>query len=275
MRRQILAATLALAGLATSPAGAVDGVKLISQPKSFPIAIEVPGTYRLKKNITVPDANTTAILIVNGDVTLDLNGFSIIGPTVCSGTPVTGCAPTGTGVGIDVQSVTNENITIVNGTVRGMGNTGINSPFRGARIEGVHAISNGSSGIIAGDSCTIIDSLADSNGGNGMQVGADCSVTGSISINNNGIGVATTSGSLVTGNAVSSNGADGIFALQGSSVAANAVRANINFGLDLGSTSAYAGNVQTGNNGGGETQGSGGTQFSAGTNFCGSDTTCP
>jgi hypothetical protein len=39
----------------------------------FPIVICQSGSYRLSGNITVPDANTTAIVIFTDDVTLDLN----------------------------------------------------------------------------------------------------------------------------------------------------------------------------------------------------------
>src|ERR1022692_224651 len=89
---------------------AVDGVVLISQVQAlagnvtpgdapgFPVTISVPGSYRLSGNLTVPDQNTTAIQIAADNVTIDLNGFSILGPTVCTGTPaVTSCGPKGSG----------------------------------------------------------------------------------------------------------------------------------------------------------------------------------
>jgi hypothetical protein len=74
----------------------------------FPVTISQPGSYRLDSNLTVPDVNTTAILITANNVTLDLNGFSIIGSTQCmyyihAGNVkifVTGCNTTGTGVGV-------------------------------------------------------------------------------------------------------------------------------------------------------------------------------
>src|SRR5438067_8861679 len=78
------------------PLYAVDGVVLINQNAAlagnvtpgdtpgFPVTISLPGSYKLSSNLVVPDANTTAIEIVADDVKLDLNGFSIIGPTVCT-----------------------------------------------------------------------------------------------------------------------------------------------------------------------------------------------
>src|SRR6266571_8801026 len=93
-----------LAALAV-PTYAVDGEVLINQNAAlagnvtpgdtpgFPVIISVAGSYKLSGNLTVPDANTTAILITADNVTIDLNGFSIVGPSVCVGTPVTSCSP--------------------------------------------------------------------------------------------------------------------------------------------------------------------------------------
>ncbi len=78
---------------------AVDGVILIDQNHAlignitpgdapgFPVTISQPGSYRLSGDLIVPDANTTAIQITADHVTLDLNGFAIIGPTVCTSSP--------------------------------------------------------------------------------------------------------------------------------------------------------------------------------------------
>ena len=57
-------------------------VKLLHQPSSFPIEIAEPGSYRLKRDIRVPDEKTTAIAVTADHVTIDLNGYSISGPVV-------------------------------------------------------------------------------------------------------------------------------------------------------------------------------------------------
>src|SRR6266436_5972961 len=89
-----------LAALASS-LYAVDGVVLIDQNHAlagnitpgdapgFPVTISQPGSYRLTGNLVVPDVNTTAIQITADFVTVDLNGFSIIGPNVCTPNPTT------------------------------------------------------------------------------------------------------------------------------------------------------------------------------------------
>src|SRR5882672_6643872 len=112
--RRLMVCVCILAAISSS-LYAVDGVILIDQNRAlagnitpgdapgFPVTISQSGSYRLSGNITVPDANTTAIQITAAYVTLDLNGFSIIGPTVCTPGPTT-CAPVGQGNGIQAGS---------------------------------------------------------------------------------------------------------------------------------------------------------------------------
>src|SRR5437667_4699748 len=152
MNLLVLCAALAL------PMYAVDGVVLINQnvalagnvtpgdAPGFPVTISVSGSYRLSGNLTVPDADTTAILITAEDVAIDLNGFSILGSTVCSGFP-TSCSPTGSGHGITGGAV--KNISVFNGDIRGMGARGIFIGGTGHRIKEIRAVSNGSDGILA------------------------------------------------------------------------------------------------------------------------------
>ena len=135
--------------LAFAPAAlAVDGTVLINQSTitngltgcptggHFPIVICQSGSYRLSGNVTVPDANTDAIHINADNVTLDLNGFAILGPATC--TPFTfplQCSTAGTGTGI--LSINNNHIGVSNGTINGMGSAGIRFIGNGARIDGL------------------------------------------------------------------------------------------------------------------------------------------
>ncbi len=172
-------ATSALAG---------SGPTKLKQPNSFPIVISKPGSYVLVSNITVPDANTTAISITADNVTLDLGGFSIMGPVACSGTPTT-CSPAnGSGSGISGSS--QMGLAVRNGTVRGMGNDGVLLGDQ-ARVESVTATSNGANGINIGNNIagTVTNSTGSVNGDNGI--------------------LATT----VTGCEADQNSADGIIAL--------------------------------------------------------------
>jgi hypothetical protein len=145
-----VAGLLCLLGLATQSLGDSTIIEFKGEPPvirklkpaQFPITITTPGSFKLGKNITVPDADTTAIKVMANDVIIDLNGFAIRGPTVCSGCPDTSCSPTGTGLGIDASGY--EGTIVKNGVIRGMGNHGI---YGAAIVEDVIATSNGQSGI--------------------------------------------------------------------------------------------------------------------------------
>jgi hypothetical protein len=103
MRYPLLMLFAALAA-ALPDAHAVDGVMLIDQAKAmaggvapgdepgFPVTISRGGSYRLSGNLTVSDLNAPAIRIAtNAGVTLDLNGFGILGslcgPARCAVNP--------------------------------------------------------------------------------------------------------------------------------------------------------------------------------------------
>jgi hypothetical protein len=217
-----------------------DGVFLIRQPfnnNQFPIKITNPGSYKLVGNITVPNANTTAILIQANNVTIDLNGFSIIGPTVCSGTP-TVCSSTGSGMGIDAINNNPMNTKIINGSIQGMGQNGIGI-FVGS-VDGVHAYSNGALGI-------------------GVYIGM---VNNSMSLVNGLSGIEVNNGT-VSGNTSGSNGADGIRAAASGIVSNNNIFSNKGFGLAIGPGVGYVNNNLMSNAGGNVSAGT-----SLGSNIC-------
>jgi hypothetical protein len=257
----IMLALALLLGLA-GPARAVDGVILIDQNKAltgsvtpgdapdFPVTISQPGSYRLTGNLdlTKLSADTTAIEISTDNVTLDLNGFAILGPTVCSGFPPI-CNPVGTGEG--VSALWQTNITVVNGTVRGMGLHGI-EVGENSRVEKVHAISNRGSGIFAGEASIVSGNTAHNNGGGGMA----------------------TSYGTMSGNTASHNYFYGIGAFYGSTVIGNTAYINYGYGLLADGSTGYANNVFTGNYGYGTNQQVDGGGIQMGTNIC-NYTTCP
>jgi hypothetical protein len=147
---QIMNVLVAAAVLgAAMRASAIDGVVLIDQNKAlagavtpgdapgFPVTLSVPGSYKLAGNLVVPNENTTAIAITADNVTLDLNGFVIQGPTACDAAAHT-CVPTGTGDGIDFRD--RFAISILNGSIKGMGHNGLTgevTTFLQARVSRV------------------------------------------------------------------------------------------------------------------------------------------
>jgi hypothetical protein len=222
----IVAATL----VGLTGAGHAGDVKLLRQPGTFPLVIATSGSYRLKSNIVVPDANTTAIEITADDVTLDLNGYTIKGPTVCSGFPASvTCTPTGTGIGISSSA---DSVTIHDGTVRGMGSRAILLNGRNAVVERVRARSNGSSGIhVNGEGCRVASSMAAENNSAGIVASQTCVVTGNVARLNGGEGIHADDGSIVTGNTAYDNDGSGIEIAGVAIVMGNVVASNFN-GID-------------------------------------------
>ncbi len=252
--------------------------KMIGQVKTFPIVISKSGSYKLRSNITVPDANTTAISVQADNVTIDLNGFSILGPTVCtvgSNGYVTSCTPTATGSGGYGISSWNGSTwsaatTVLNGTVQGMGRSGVVLYGQWARVERVRAVRNGSCGIEAGNGSTILSNVTSENGDTGIRGNWEASViVGNVAEGNAGDGIE--GGSVLANNAAVRNGANALFTAD-AAVIGNCAVHNAGDGLGVaGGEVGYTGNLFRSN-----TFGSvlgGGTDM--GHNDCDGSTTCP
>jgi hypothetical protein len=216
----------------------------------MPVTIDrgQPGSYRLTSNLFTPDPNETVIQISDSHVTLDLNGFSISGPNICSGDPLN-CTNNGSGIGVDGFSPGAVGLTVKNGIVRGMGDSGISLAGE-SHVEGVLAVSNGFHGIRVDEKSVITRCRAVRNRFFGLS--------------------AAGSGSLIVGNVVRENGTIGVSANSGGSlVLDNTVTDNASVGGEFSAQDAYARNVFRENG----TDVSGGIQI--GTNLCGDNTTCP
>jgi len=256
--------TLLFLPLAT-PALAVDGVLEINQTcaavgcfpgdePGFPVTIqrEQPGSYRLTTNLVIGDANADVIKVHDSHVTVDLNGFSISGPNICSGMPLT-CTALGMGSGVISAEIEPgqpppTGVHVENGVVRGMGNSGIALAGTSNHVEGILAVSNGGNGIF--------------DGGGGSTV-TKCRVE-----RNRTWGISTRPGSLVSHNVVIQNGTGidpsefaGPGGKGGSLIVDNVIVENV-LGAFLDSADGYARNVFRGNG----TNVTGGAQI--GTNLC-------
>ena len=250
LRRRVLkrlaVAVGALVGLVVAlPAFAIDGVVLIDQNKAlagnispgdgpgFPVTISQPGSYRLAGNLTVPDGNTTAIQIGADNVTLDLNGFAILGPVDCTA----GCTSTSTGMGVQTfaqpgGAFARFNITVRNGTIQGMGSQGIELTGDSNLVEHVAVRGNGGTGI------SLIDSRDATRGGGSA-------VRHSMALRNGGVGISVTRG-VVSFNTSSLNAKTGVFVQTGSALY-NFISDNTG-GLVMGSGN-FIGNHMTANSG--------------------------
>ena len=268
---------------------AVDGAIIITQglalvgsitpgdAPGFPISITQPGLYRLAGNLTLPDANTAGFQLQSDDVTIDLNGFTLAGPTTCTGGGGTlSCSPTGSGAGIGVPGgATRNRIFIRNGRIKGAGGAGIDLasglvPGRQQIVEDVVVTNSGvggpiSGGIRLGAQSTIRRCIVEANAGFGALlfgtggIMEDSIVAGNLRegvfvgegtllrtiVRSNGSrGVVGGAGSNVQENTVLSNALTGIDAADGSFVARNTLRSN-STGIALGLNAVASRNVLT------------------------------
>ena len=284
MKQLIITIFLSFCLIVPMIANATDGVIEINQAKvnaagGLPYVISQPGSYRLTSNLTQADANVTVIQINANDVTLDLNGFAIIGPNSCTWQiSSTVCSASGTGVGVASNALL---VTVKNGSLNGIGGDGIVLEGSLSRVENVRVAQCGGDGIdtkrlgavdrshvfncqgtgVSGQDVTntmaerngvtgiyartISHSSATQNGGAGLQ---GFSVSNSRAENNHGDGIDT---NHAVANLVDGNSGDGILIYDGGTVVGNTILGSGGFGIDSnGSNVLFTQNVLDSNAGG-------------------------
>lgn len=131
---------------------------------SLPMTISESGSYYVTKDL-VGAADSTGILIATDSVTIDLNGFSLVGSGGSSGD------------GIGLQG-SHKNIMVFNGTVRGWAGDGIDLSESSQNIlENLRSTDNGGSGIRSLISSTVSACIAVGNGDWGITAGSNASVS--------------------------------------------------------------------------------------------------
>lgn len=269
----VLWAVLFVVTMSFSAYGA-DGQIKISQPDSFPIVIDQPGSYVLTSNITVPSGvNVHGIEVNTNNVTIDLNGHTIIGP--------------GGYKGFGIYANNKNNITIMSGTLRNF-HTGVrlvNDSYEGSNytvkdiraynssqgitVEGSGTItgcicSNGHTGFFC-HKCVITNCTAKDNSSWGMGV-SDSMATNCVVIHNGWTGIDATNStitnctvnsnhyngtssygsgiearkSVITNCTANNNHGNGVCAHDCSRIEGNNLRNNTRFGLYLIQTQNYA-----------------------------------
>jgi hypothetical protein len=256
---------------------AVDGVVLITQSSAiagnvtpgdapgFPVTISKSGSYRLASNLTLPaDKNTNGIEIGVANtsdvivITLDLNGFQIIGP--CPRPDGSGScdrdSPRGTGKGVKAMGGYTGG-DILNGTIMNMPSDGVNLQAN-SRLEKLKLVSNGGNGATVGRGTMVIQSNIGGNWGHGIYG------------TSSGLGRGSIIGNIITFNGHPADNAHGIpragagiidiSSEGGIIVIDNAITDNYSFGINAEANAdlGYGRNVITGNNNRGS-QVSGGT----------------
>jgi hypothetical protein len=214
-RRSLMVAVLGL--LACGSANASDGVLEINQACATTtgcFAGDVPGlpvtitpaaparSFRLTGDLTTASGNQTMISVSAPSVTVDLGGFRIAGPNVCSGTPVSSCSAPGSGVGVSGGN----DVTVKNGAIAGVGGAAVSLTYS-ARVEGLSIFHCGG-GIIATDLAVVRGNIVTSTGGDGIHCRDHCVVSENSATGHLGDGIEVRTGA-VHDNAASLNGGSG------------------------------------------------------------------
>jgi parallel beta-helix repeat protein len=132
----------------------------ISSPQFL---ITSPGSYYLTQNLT-GSAGNSGIVIDADNVTVDLNGFEV------AGVP-------GSGAGIVVIN-SHVNVSVINGTVRGWGASGVElQTADGGLVANLRSLNNDLDGLRVGDTHVMQDIVAIGNGQFGIVTGAGCAAT--------------------------------------------------------------------------------------------------
>lgn len=252
----------AAAALALVPLAAVasDGAIEINQTRAlaggvtagdapgFPVTLSASGAYRLTGDLDVRGEATpgdvTAIEISADDVTLDLGGYAIRGPVVCTGGgSLLSCPGTGSGRGVGIASAaTPTNTWVRHGRIIGMGSLAV-QVLDGARLEDLSVVSCGG-GLSCGNGCLVAESAVRIVDGDAIAVGAAARVLNNRVGANKGAGVSGSSAaaSLVLGNEIEANGGAEINLTGAAAVLENVVSRIAGTTLSLSSDAGYGRN---------------------------------
>lgn len=184
--------------------------------------ITQPGSYYLTSDI-VGEAGKGGIWISNGNVKIDLNGFSIRGVT-------------GSGSGIAVAGSGASYCEVSNGAVWGWGGNGVQLAAYnpdGCVVRNVQSYRNGGDGISVSTFGRVENSAAMYNGGGGILAGQDAVVLNSQAVRNTGDGIAFSSRSTIDRCIANENGGRGIRSGWYSTVTDCVAAENTSDGFDL------------------------------------------
>lgn len=236
----------------------------------FPVEITAPGSYVFTSNVTQSTSNVSGIIIQADRVTLDLNGFSLVGPS------------TDFGAGIELHGV---KATVKSGHILdfvraivveegvedghqskaiGLVISSIGGPTvrlgHNSKVEDcVITITAGGAGILVGRGSHVIGNRLQLAGGQSSYIGIQATA-GNATVQNNSVvdagghGIDAGGTSIISGNNVSASGLSGIRSIGGSNlVERNTVDFNQNYGIEIaGVNDLIRANVATRSNQSGE-----------------------
>ena len=191
---------------------------------SIPYTIDEPGSYYLTQNLGPEAQDVDGIIIAADNVTLDLNGFAVIGP---------GRTPESEEAGIYVSDP-RFNIAVRNGTVRDWPDCGVKcDDAQNSIFQSLRCYNNRLNGLFVGEGCRVEGNTCHTNGSAGISAAGASTVTGNTCCSNGNSGIIPGSGSTVTSNTCNSNDNHGISASTGNLITGNTCRSNVNYGINV------------------------------------------
>lgn len=197
--------------------------------------ITQPGSYYLTGNITGVAGKHGVEIGVSG-VTLDLNGFSLVG-----------VAGMGLFDGVNASGAGLSNIAVVNGSLRNWGDEGVDlTNVKNCRTADLLVSGNAFNGIIVGEGGAVTNCSAGSNGGSGIVAFSFGTITNCVAMENAAAGFSISIGTAVTGCTARGNTSDGIFGSNGCTITNCSVHVNLDQGINVGPGSTITGSVVAG-----------------------------
>ena len=210
---------------------------------ALPFTITVAGSYYLTTNLSAAAAQDN-IIVQADNVTLDLNGFMLLGsPGSSSG--ITSLAP-------------RQNLVVRNGILRNWGGHGIDAgSTENCRFERLNVCTNGGRGIQAGGKALVDSCLTTGNADTGIHVGPASTVRNCLASENRGHGIFAEAGGNVLDCTAQGNLLDGISAETGSRINGSVSRQNSGQGFSGTANLLISGCTAQANEGQGISSGAG------------------
>jgi parallel beta-helix repeat protein len=212
---------------------------------TLPFTINNPGSYYVTQNLTGVAAQNGITVNATSDVTIDLNGFSLIGVP-------------GSLAGIQFPAGASS-MAVHNGTVRSWGGTGVsaNATTVDSIFQNIRAIGNGSIGIRAGSGSLFKNCIASGNGGDGINAGSNNVFDNCVANSNTGSadGIDCSDGNVIKGCVANFNAETGIEANARNTIVNCTARGNTILGISAGFNCNVSGCTMEENGLGGMTAG--------------------
>ncbi len=195
----------------------------------IPEILNWPCSVKLAGTLTLTQTGANGITVYANDITIDMDGHTLIGPGASSGSGI-------------YQYSNYRNLTVKNGKVtgwQGSGKGGIYVAGKSSIMSGLQASAN-YYGIYAYTGSTISGCAVYNNADIGILAGLGSTISGCSVYDNADDGIYANSGSTISGCSACGNGNDGIYANSGSTISGCTAYYNLGDGIQVSHNSRVA-----------------------------------